>query len=237
MLSLMNTAGEKCRRILDSKIRNVSPKYVQADELHSYVGTRGKNFRSSSPKEHGDRWLWLALDSETKMILSYLVDERTLDAAHKFIGDLSNRTKGTFQLSADALKAYGDAVDAWYATQIHYGTVIKMYGSPDVSGPDWYSTTNRVIGVVQKVRCGRPEKDRISTSHVERLNLSVRTHLKRFARATNAHSRKLENHKNVVCLWVAWYNFVRVNTAVRMTPTMASGITNTIWTMRDLLST
>jgi len=113
---------------------------------------------------------------------------------------------------------------------------IKLFSGPDFVGPDWFGATSRLTGTTPSVRSGQPEPRFISTSHVERLNLSVRTHLRRYVRRTNAHSRKLANHKACVALWVAWYNFCRVNTAIRMTPCMAAGVTETIWTMRDLLS-
>jgi IS1 family transposase len=106
-------------------------------------------------------------------------------------------------------------VDAHFATSIHFAQLIKVFSSPDITGPDWFGAMSRVTGTIPSVRCGRPEPRFVSTSHVERLNLSVRMHLRRYARRTNAHSRKLENHKAAFSLWVAWYNFVRVNTAVR----------------------
>lgn len=149
--------------------------------------------------------------------------------------DLRARTEGIYQLTSDGLRHYRDAVDAHFATEIHFAQLVKLYSVPDFVGPDWYAAQSRVTGTIPSVRCGRPEPRFVSTSHVERLNLSVRMHLRRYARRTNAHSRKLENHKACFALWVAWYNFVRVNSAIRMTPVMAAGITNTIRTMRDLL--
>jgi IS1 family transposase/transposase-like protein len=236
ILALMLTAGEKCQRVLDTYVRGLSPNLVQADELHTFVGCREKHLRSSSPEEWGSVWTWLALDSETKLIISYHLGNRDAESAWEFVRDLRARTENVFQFTSDGLKAYVDAVDAHFATNIHFAQLIKLYSSPDIVGPDWMSATSRVTGTLQHVRCGRPEPRFVSTSHVERLNLSVRMHLRRYARRTNAHSRKLENHKACFALWVAWYNFVRVNTAVRMTPAMASGLTGTIWTMRDLLA-
>jgi len=237
ILSLMVTAGEKCQRLLDAKIRNVRPHLVQADELHSMVGCHEKRLRFDAPKEWGSVWTWLALDSESKLIISHYIGQRDAESAWYFMRDLRARTEGVFQLTSDGLRAYVDAVDAHFATSIHFAQLIKLYSMPDIVGPtDWYSAASRVTGTIPSVRCGRPEPRFVSTSHVERLNLSVRMHLRRYARRTNAHSRKLANHKACVAIWVAWYNFVRVNTAVRMTPCMAAGITSTIWTMRDLLT-
>jgi transposase-like protein/IS1 family transposase len=236
ILSLMVTAGEKCQRLLDVKVRGLRPSLVQADELHSFVGCHGRRMRFGAPSEWGDIWTWLALDSESKLVISHHIGKRDMEGAWELMRDLRARTDGIFQLTSDGLKHYVDAVDAHFATSIHFAQLVKLYSTPDIVGPDWFGGTSRVTGTIPSVRCGRPEPRFVSTSHVERLNLSVRMHLRRYARRTNAHSRKLENHKACFALWVAWYNFVRVNTAVRMTPAMASGIANTIWTMRDLLT-
>lgn len=237
ILSLMLTAGEKCQRFLDSRIRGLHPNLVQADELHVTIGCHSKRLRDDAPEEWGSAWTWLALDSESKLIISYHIGQRDADSASRFMQDLRARTENVFQLTTDGLKHYPDAVDAHFATAVHYASLIKMYSSPDIAGPDWMSAMSRVTGTIPKVRCGRPEPRFVSTSHVERLNLSVRMHLRRYARRTNALSKKLSNHKACFALWVAWYNFVRVNAAVRMTPAMASGLATSIWTMRDLLRT
>ena len=237
ILSLMLTAGEKCQRLLDTRIRGLHPNLVQADELHVTIGCHAKRLRHDAPEEWGSAWTWLALDSESKLIISHYIGQRDADSAWRFMQDLRARTENIFQLTTDGLRHYPDAVDAHFATSIHYASLIKMFSTPDIMGPfDWFSATSRVTGTIPKVRCGHPEPRFVSTSHVERLNLSVRMHLRRYARRTNALSKKLENHKACFALWVAWCNFVRVNAAIRMTPAMASGLTDTIWTMRDLLA-
>jgi IS1 family transposase/transposase-like protein len=237
ILDLMVSAGNKCQRFLDATVRNLRPNLVQADELHSFVGCHEKRLRYDAPKEWGSVWTWLALDSETKLIISHYIGERDADSAWELMCDLRARTENVFQLTSDGLRAYVDAVDAHFATGVHFAQLIKLYSSPDITGPDWYGATSRVTGTIPSVRCGHPEPRFVSTSHVERLNLSVRSHLRRYVRRTNAHSRKLANHKACFALWVAWYNFCRVNSAVRMTPAMSAGIAGTIWTMRDLLAT
>jgi IS1 family transposase len=200
--------------LLDAKLRGLRPNLVQADELHSFIGAHGRRLHFDSPKEWGDCWTWLALDSESKLIISHYIGKRDADSAWHFIRDLRARTEGIFQLTSDGLKHYSDAVDAHFATSIHFAQLIKMFSTPDVVGPqDWFNANSRVTGTIPRIRCGRPEPRFVSTSHVERLNLSVRMHLRRYARRTNAHSRKLANHKACVSLWVAWYNFVRVNAA------------------------
>jgi len=237
ILDLMVSAGNKCQRVLDVLVTNITPNLVQADEMHSFVGAHEKRLRSDSPKEWGSVWTWLALDSETKLIISHHIGERNADSAWDFMRDLRARTEGVFQLSTDGLRAYVDAVDAHFNIGIHFAQLIKLYSTPDITGPDWMSAVSHVTRTITSVRCGRPDKRFVSASHVERLNLSVRTHLRRYVRRTNCHSRKLANHKACFALWVAWYNFVRVNSAVRCTPAMAAGIVGSIWTMRDLLAT
>src|ERR1700683_419496 len=235
ILALMVTAGEKCEKLLDKMIRNVRPNFVEVDEIHSMVGCHEKRLRWDAPKEWGSVWCWLGIDRETKLIISHYVGDRDANSAWHFMRSLRARTEGIFQLTSDALKCYPDAVDAHFANQIHYAQLIKLYSSPDITGPDWYGATSRVTGTIPSIRSGQPDKRYISRSHIERLNLSLRVHLRRYVRRTNAHSRKLANHKSCVSLFVAWYNLVRVNTAIRMTPGMASGLTSTLWTMRDLL--
>jgi IS1 family transposase len=237
ILALMVTAGEKCQRLLDTRIRGLRPHLVQADELHSFIGCHAKRLRFDAPEEWGSIWTWLALDSESKLIISHHIGQRDAEGAWELMRDLRARTENVFQLTSDGLRHYREAVDAHFATSIHFAQLVKLYSSPDITGPDWYGAMSRVTGTIPSARCGQPEPRFVSTSHVERLNLSVRMHLRRYARRTNAHSRKLANHKACFALWVAWYNFVRVNTAVRTTPCMAAGITSTIWTMRDLLGT
>lgn len=237
ILDLMITAGNKAQRLLDATVRAIRPNLVQADELHTFIGCHEKRLRSDAPKEWGSVWTWLALDSETKLIISHFIGDRDADSAWNFMRDLRARTEGVYQLTSDGLRAYVDAVDAHFATGVHFAQLIKLYSTPDITGPDWMSTMSHVTSTITSVRCGRPEPRFVSTSHVERLNLSVRTHLRRYVRRTNAHSRKLANHKACFALWVAWYNFCRVNSAVRMTPAMSAGIAGSIWTMRDLLAT
>jgi len=235
ILALMVTAGEKCQQLMDAKLRGLRPRLVQADEIHSLVGCHENRLRPDAPKEWGSVWCWLALDSESKLIISHHIGNRDAASAWEFIRDLRERTEGMYQLTTDGLRAYVDAVDAHFDVHVHFAQLIKLYSGPDFVGPDWFGATSRVTGTIPSVRSGQPEPRFISTSHVERLNLSVRVHLRRYVRRTNAHSRKMANHRACVALWVAWYNFCRVNSAIRMTPCMAAGVANTVWTIRDLL--
>ncbi|HEY4902727.1 MAG TPA: IS1 family transposase [Candidatus Sulfotelmatobacter sp.] len=169
------------------------------------------------------------------MILSFHVGRRDGASADAFIRDLSQRVTGRFQLTTDSLRWYSPVVDEHLGAQVDYAMLLKLYGSRDITGPEWYGNTNKVIGTVPKVMNGRPDARYISTSHIERANLTVRQQVKRFARMTLAYSKTLENFKHAVALYMCWYNFVRVNSAVRMSPCMAHGLTNKIWSLEELL--
>jgi len=233
ILALMNTAAEKARVVFDVMVRNVRPKFVQLDELWVMLGCHGKNVRPSSPAEWGDKWVWLALDSDSKMILSYHIGARNTVNAYQFVKDLGERTLGKFQITTDALRGYVGAIEEWFGADVHFAQLQKIYGRTE-AGPEWYGG-GRVIAAVPRVRTGNPDFSRISTSHIERANLSVRCHLRRFARKTNAISKTLENLRAAVDLYVSFYNFCRVHQTLRVTPAMEAGITDHIWTVAELV--
>ena len=233
ILSLMVTASGNAQRVFDSLVRNVRPKFVQLDELWCMVGCHGKNVKLESPSGWGDQWTWLALDSDSKMILSFHVGARNTVSAYKFVRDLSERTLGTYQITSDALRGYVGAIEEWYGADVHFAQLQKIYGRTD-AGPEWYGG-GRVIAAVPQVKTGSPDFSRISTSHIERANLSVRMHIRRFARKTNAISKKLFNLKAAVALFVVWYNFCRVHQTLRVTPAMECGITDHVWNLAELL--
>src|SRR5205807_10354855 len=145
-----------------------------ADEIWTFVGCHQKRLPNDAPATWGDQYVWFALDSETKMVLSYHIGRRDSNSAHTFIRDLGQRVEGRFQLTTDALRWYSPAVDEYLGAQCDYAMLIKLFGSRDISGPDWYGTTNKVIGTVPKVMNGRPDPRYISTSHIERSNLTLR---------------------------------------------------------------
>lgn len=235
ILALMNTASQNAARKFDALVRNVRPKFVQLDELWVMLGCHGKNVTVDSPSNWGDQWTWLALDSDSKMILSYHIGPRNTVSAYKFVRDLSERTVGTYQITSDALRGYVGAIEEWFGGDVHFAQLRKVYGRSQ-AGPEWYGG-GTVIAAVPKVITGLPEWSRISTSHIERANLSVRCHLKRFARKTNAISKKLENLKAAVALFVAWYCFCRPHLSLSgCTPAMESKITSHVWTLQELIA-
>jgi len=233
ILSLMVTAAERTQQVFDRMVRNVRPKFVQLDELWCMVGCHGKRVTIESPADWGDAWTWLALDSDSKMILSHYIGPRNTVSAYKFVRDLSERTQGVYQITSDALRGYVGAIEEWYGGDVHFAQLQKIYGRTE-AGPEWYGG-GTVIAAVPKVKTGRPDWSRISTSHIERANLSVRMHIRRFTRKTNAISKKLSMLKAAVTLFVVWYDFCRVHQSLRVTPAMESGITDHVWSLAELL--
>jgi IS1 family transposase len=233
VLSLMVTASQNAQRVFDRMVRNVRPKFVQLDELWAMVGCHGKRVTVDSPAGWGDAWTWLALDSDSKMILSYHIGPRNTVSAFKFVRDLSERTTGVYQITSDALRGYVGAIEECFGNDVHFAQLQKIYGRTE-AGPEWYGG-GTVIAAVPKVKTGHPDWSRISTSHIERANLSVRMHIRRYARKTSAISKKLDNLKAAIALFVVWYDFCRVHQTLRVTPAMEAGITNHVWSLRELL--
>lgn len=234
VLSLMVTASEKAQKVFDKLVRNIRPKFVQLDELWCMVGCHGKRVTVDSPAGWGDQWTWLALDSQSKMILTHYIGPRNTVSAYKFVRDLSERTLGTYQITSDALRGYIGAIEEWYGADVHFAQLQKIYGRTE-AGPEWYGG-GTVIAATPRVITGAPDWSRISTSHIERANLSVRMHIRRYARKTNAISKKLPMLKAAVTLFVVWYDFCRVHQTLRVTPAMECGLTDHVWSLTELLA-
>jgi len=234
IMALLLTVGRKCQTLTDRCIRNVRPRFVQADELWTFVHTKEGHLSPNNPKDWGDAYVWIALDSQTKLVLSYLVGKRDAVSAYDFIRDLSTRTVGRFQITTDGLRSYIPAIEEYFGADVDYAQLLKIYGRVEGEGPDWYAPT-KVVDAVPIPVSGDPKIEHICTSHVERANLSVRMHLRRFTRLTNGFSKKLTNLKAAVALYMAWYNFCRVHQTLRVTPAMQAGLTEHIWTIEELL--
>lgn len=236
ILSLLLTVGEKCRCVFETHVRNLRPRFIQADELFCFVHTKQGHLRVGDPREWGDAYTWLALDSETKLILSYYVGKRDSASAFAFVRDLNERIDSMHrpQITTDGFKPYINAIEEYFGANVDYAQLLKIYGKAETQGPEWYAPTE-VVDAIPVVVSGNPKIERISTSHVERANLSVRMHLRRFTRLTNAHSKDLPHLKAAVSLYMTWYNFCRIHSSLRVTPAMASGISNEIWSLNQLL--
>ena len=234
IMSLSVTVGRKCLELLDSRIRDIRPRYVQADEIHTFVHTKEKHLWRADPAEWGDCWTWIALDAETKLIIAHHVGKRRTADAVTFVRDLAGRTTGRFQLTTDAFKPYYYAVPRTFGNDLDYAQLVKVYSGAGDSGPGWYAPPD-VVAVTAKPITGDPDADHISTSYVERSNLSMRTSLRRFTRLALGFSKKRENLAATVALYVAWYNFCRIHSTLRATPVVAAGLAERTWSIEDLL--
>ncbi len=236
ILGLVGTAADKCRAIFDRYVQDVTPRYVQADEIWTFVHTKEKRVRPDDPLEYGDAYVWIALDSETKAVLSYYVGRRDGQSGYEFIQDLSRRVVGRFQFTSDGHDVYPQAIEEHFGADIDFAQLVKNYLPTRTDGPDWFRPSARVVSATPKLISGNPELARISTSHIERANLTVRMQLRRFTRLTNGFSKKLANLKAMVDVFFVWYNFCRVHGTIRMTPAMEAGWTDHIWSVKELLT-
>jgi IS1 family transposase len=236
VLRVLVRVGERCQRLLDEKMRNIHARYIQVDEMHGYVQVREKNLDIDrhNAMTMGEQYVFIAIDSETKLVPSFVVGKRNAENAYWLMKDLESRLATRVQLTTDGFRPYVGAVDDTFGADVDYAMLVKVYAR-DENNRERYSPSEVVDAVPIRVT-GNPKGSRISTSHIERQNLTVRMHLRRFTRLTNAFSRKLGNMKAALCLYFAWYNFCRVHTSLRVTPAMAAGITETVWPLELLLN-
>jgi IS1 family transposase len=226
--------GQGCANLIDSYMHNLKCQNVQVDEIWCFVGKKQRHLKDTDNLEEvGDQWVWVALDADSKLIPSYLVGKRTADNAQTFIADLSNRLDNRVQLSSDSLALYMEAVEISFGAAVDYGQVVKAYEAEPI-GAGRYSPPH-VVSAERKVILGNPKTSKISTSYIERQNLTMRMQMRRFTRLTNAFSKKLENLKAAVALHFAHYNFVRVHGTLRVTPAMEAGVTDHLWSLSELM--
>ncbi|GMW03586.1 MAG: hypothetical protein AMXMBFR84_47200 [Candidatus Hydrogenedentota bacterium] len=234
IMRLMVRIGNGCEQLMDVSMRDLPCKNIQMDEIWAYVGKKQRHLTPEDDATRtGDVWTWVALDADTKVVPCYRVGQRTSADAYAFVRDLSGRLTNRVQLSSDALPAYVDAVESAFGANVDYGKVVKVYEATPV-GPGRYSPP-RVIDAERSVVSGNPDMAKVSTSFVERQNLTMRMSMRRFTRLTNAFSKKLENLQAAVGLHFAHYNFVRIHKTLRVTPAMAAGVSKELWTVRDLV--
>jgi len=232
---LLVDAGEACLALHDEQVRNVKASRIQCDEIWSFCHAKQKNVATAkaAPEGAGDVWTWTAIDADTKLMVSYFVGDRGSDSAICLMDDLRSRLSNRVQLTTDGHKAYLEAVEGAFGGDVDYAQLVKLYG-PTTVAPGRYSPA--ALSGIRKVRVeGRPDKAHVSTSHVERMNLSIRMQNRRFTRLTNAFSKKLDNHIHALALYFAFYNFCRIHKTLRVTPAMAAGITDRLWSLEDIV--
>lgn len=239
VLKLLADAGEACAKYQDEVMRNLNCKRLEADEIWSFVGCKQKNV----PEELkgifgiGDVYTWTAIDADTKLIPCWHVGTRDASSAHAFISDLASRLTNRVQLTTDGHKAYIEAVEESFGRDIDFAQLIKIYGNEGQTKADSrrYSPAE-CTGTEKRVISGDPDIKTVSTSYVERSNLTMRMHNRRFTRLTNAFSKKLENHMHALSLYFMHYNFVRIHKTLKVTPAMEAGISKTLWEISDIVA-
>jgi IS1 family transposase len=232
--NLILTVGDNCQHLLDTAIRNVPTEDVQVDELWSFIGCKEKNLAKRRHSEGwGDSWTFVGIDRNTKLVLAHRVGQRDNETCLAFLKQLNRATTGRFQVSTDGLNTYTHNVPFVLGSRVDFAQLVKTYASQQETTR--YSPA-KITGAEKTPRFGNPEWDRICTSHVERFNLTMRMQCRRFTRLTNAHSKSSKHHAAMQAIFIAWYNFCRKHQTLKgQTPAMAAGLTDSAWTIQQLL--
>ena len=236
VLKLLLEAGQKAKEVHDSLMMNIRAGYIQCDEQWQFVNCKQKQVKSEEDaQERGDFYTFLAMDSDTKLAICYRVGKRNARLTASFMMELSTRVVTRFQLSTDAFAPYRDAVDRVFGDEVAYGQIHKEYREETKEEARRYSP-GKIIRVTKNVVTGYPNKKRISTSHIERLNLSTRTHCRRYTRLSLGFSKSLIHHEAATALHFFAYNFIKIHSALRVSPAMEAKVTNRLWNWQDLLT-
>ncbi|HEX6903353.1 MAG TPA: IS1 family transposase [Thermoanaerobaculia bacterium] len=237
VMKLWREIGEACIRYQDETFRNLTCKRLQVDEIWSFVYAKAKNVPAAKQGQfgYGDVWTFTAIDADTKLMPSFLVGSRDAGCATEFMQDLAGRLVNRVQLTTDGHKMYLQAVEDAFAGDVDYAMLQKIYGA-EPTGPETRYSPAQCIGAEKRCITGNPDSRHVSTSYVERANLTIRMSLRRFTRLTNAFSKKLENHTAALGLFHAHYNLCRIHKTLRVTPAMAAGVTTRVWEIADLVA-
>ena len=237
IMRLLLLAGERSQKLMHMRMRNLKTRYLQIDEIWTFVGKKRRNVREGDPEEMGDQWVFVALDAESKLVPAFLVGKRHKKDADVFLRDLYQRIYSRTQITTDGLSHYTDGVPAAFGLDVDFAQLVKLFGEWSIeSGADARYSPPKISEVISKVRSGDPDPDHISTSFVERQNLTMRMQMRRLTRLTNAFSKKLSHLKAAIALHFAYYNFCRVHGSLRITPCMAAGISDHVWQIGELLA-
>lgn len=237
VLKLLVELGEACSDFLNETMVDLHCERIQVDEIWQFVGCKQKNVTAKKINRDGicgDVWTWTAIDADTKLIPSWTVGQRDAATARDFIEDLAARLANRIQLTSDGLKFYLNAIDRAFDSEIDYAMLVKIYGEIDQEGRRRYSPAE-CIGAEIHAAIGNPEPDHISTSYVERHNLTVRMSNRRFTRLTNGFSKKVENHAAQIAIFMTVYNFHRKHMTLKTTPAVKAGIADHIWSIEEII--
>jgi IS1 family transposase len=238
---LLLDLGAVCSEYMNKNLINLQCKRVQCDEIWAFIAAKQANVspRLAAENPHaGDVWTWIAMDADTKLVCSWMVGNRDWQTAHTFIDDLQSRLANKIQLTTDGLRLYLHAVTSAFAGEVDYAIVRKIYGGGvvDESGPQTRYSPTACVGCEREVKIGKPDPKHISTSFIERQNLTLRMQVRRYTRLTNAFSKRIENHIASLAIHYMHYNFVRVHQTLRVTPAMAAGVASQLWSIEDLVA-
>jgi IS1 family transposase len=237
ILKLLKDVGCACAEYHNRIVRNVNVRHAQCDEIWAFCYAKEKNV----PEElrgkfgYGDVWTWTAIDADTKLIISYIIGTRGSSTGYAFMQDLSKRVANRIQLTTDGHRVYADAVETAFGSEIDYAMLVKLFGNDPAESETRYSPAT-CIGCRTAVLSGKPDPRHISTSYVERQNLTMRMGMRRFTRLTNGFSKKVENHGHAVALHFFHYNFIRIHKTLRVTPAMEAGIADHVWSFEELVA-
>jgi len=229
-------AARACADYQDRTLRGLHCKRLQLDEIWSFVYAKQKNVpdAKSAPANAGDVWTWVAIDAETKLVPSWRVGDRSSETAIAFTDDLASRLANRVQITTDGHKPYLEAIEGSFGADVDYAMLVKIYGA-DPTGEKRYSPAECIGAVKHRIE-GNPDPKHVSTSYAERQNLTLRMSSRRFTRLTNAFSKKVENHALSVALHYMHYNFCRIHKTLRVTPAMAAGVTDRLWSVADIVN-
>lgn len=226
--------GERCTTLMDGKMRDLPCNRLEIDEVWGFIGKKESRLKPGDDPQFGNVWTFCAIDAETKLVPAFRVDSnRSLPTTKAFMQDVASRMRNRVQVSTDSLRAYRDAVEAAWGSEVDYAQIVKVFGHEERDEHRY--APPEVLGTEKTVIQGNPVYGLISTSYVERLNATTRLHMRRLTRLTLAFSKRIENFRAAVGLHFAYYNFVRRHNTLRCTPAMAAGVESTFWTVGDLL--
>lgn len=235
IVKLLADVGAACLEYQDKAFNNLTCKRIQCDEIWSFVGSKAKNVPAEKRGVfgYGDVWTWVSMDADTKLVPCWHVGKRDAHAAYEFMMDLASRLRHKVQLTTDGHRPYMEAVEAAFGGDIDYAMLIKIYGK--AQDEIRYSPAT-CLGAKTEIISGNPEKVHVSTSYIERQNLTMRMSMRRFTRLTNAFSKKVENHIHALSLHYMYYNFVRIHQSLRCSPAMAANVTTRLWSVEDIVA-